>query len=647
MGWIQKLNETYERCAGASQFQNTPLLPIGHTTQQAKIEIAIDGRGGFRRADVVSRENCTTIVPCTEESGGRSGTRPANHPLCDKLQYVAGDFVDFGGEVTSGFAKDPHEPHRGYVNELSAWANSPYGHAKLNAILAYVQKGQATADLIRAGVLPVDERGRLLKEWNGDKKTAPPIFKVIADPQNSFVRWRVELSGDPASGTWEDHTLVESWIACYASLQTKRGMCMITGESTTLAEQHPAKIRNARDKAKLISSNDSVGYTFRGRFVDADEACGVGFEVTQKAHNALRWLVERQGYRNGDQVVVTWAVAGKPVPDPFQDSRSLFLSVSELVQTDAGKSKDNQGPIVGDVGQSFARRLNKAIAGYRATLDPTDDVVVMALDSATPGRMAITFYRELRGSEFLDRVLVWHEGCAWHQDFGKDPTTKKTLRFIGAPSPTDIAEAAFGRRLDAKLRKATVERLLPCIVDGRPLPRDLVHSTVRRTSNRLGLDRWQWNKSLGIACALYRGSLKEREYRMGLETERTSRDYLYGRLLALAEHVEGRALYVAGENRNTTAARLMQRFADRPASTWPYIERSLAPYRARLHSKRPAFLHKMEQLLDEIVASFSGNDFLDDRRLSGEFLLGYHCQRQALNPSKQDDSATDQESTDI
>ena len=51
--------------------------------------------------------------------------------------------------------------------------------------------------------------------------------------------------------------------------------------------------------------------------------------------------------------------------------------------------------------------------------------------------------------------------------------------------------------------------------------------------------------------------------------------------------------------------------------------------------------------MDEVVASFSGSDFLDDRRLSGEFLLGYHCQRRALNPSQQNDSATDQESTDI
>ena len=644
MSWVQKLYETYERCAVAPQFAAAPPLPIGHTTQQAHVEIVLDEHGKFRRATVVSKQDHTTLVPCTEESGGRAGVQPANHPLCDKLQYVGGDFVEYGGDVTSGFAKDPHQPHRDYVRDLSAWARSPHGHSRLNAILAYVQEDRLIRDLISAGVLP-DEQGRLLKEWQGDKKAAPPIFGVIAEPEKSFVRWRVERPGDPVSGTWQDPTLIQSWIAYYASLQTKRGFCMVTGEQTTLAEQHPAKLRNAADKAKLISSNDLSGFTFRGRFIDADEACGVGFGVTQKAHSVLRWLINRQGYRNGDQVIVSWAVAGKPIPDPFKDSRSLFLSPDDLQEIEESGRGDEEPP-VGDVGQSFAVRLRKAIAGYRTKLDDNDEVVVMALDSATPGRMAIAFYRELKGSEFRGRVIEWHERCAWHQDFGWDAKGKRPIRFIGAPSPADIAEAAFGPRVDAKLRKATVERLLPCIVDRRSLPRDLITSTVQRTSNRLGLERWQWEKSLGIACALYRGSMGEKGYSMTLEADRISRDYLYGRLLAVAEHIEGRALYVAGEQRDTTAARLMQRFADRPATTWLSIERALGPYMTRLRSRRPAFLHRMEQLLDDVVSLFSPTDFLDDHKLSGEYLLGYHCQRQALNQSKQGEAASDEESTD-
>jgi CRISPR-associated protein Csd1 len=344
-------------------------------------------------------------------------------------------------------------------------------------------------------------------------------------------------------------------------------------------------------------------------------------------------------------VVVTWSIAGKPVPDPFKDSLSLILG-SEGENQEATVIEQ---PDVGDVGQTFAIRLRKAIAGYSAKLDAREDIIVMGLDSATPGRMAITFYRELKDFDFLNRVQSWHEQYAWLQNFGK------VSKFVGAPAPRDIAEAAYGRRLDDNLRKATVERLLPCIIDGQALPRDLVESVVRRTCNRVSFEKdksgrqWEWEKYLGIACALFKGSYKERKYQMTLETDRASRDYLYGRLLSIAEHIEGRALYVGGEKRDTNASKLMQRFADRPNSTWRTIELALTPSKSRLRAKRPAFLHGMETLLDEVVASFEGDEFLSDRKLSGEFLLGYHCQRQKLNPpktDKADESATDDDTTD-
>ena len=119
---------------------------------------------------------------------------------------------------------------------------------------------------------------------------------------------------------------------------------------------------------------------------------------------------------------------------------------------------------------------------------------------------------------------------------------------------------------------------------------------------------------------------------MALDRERTSRDYLYGRLLAMAEHLEERALYVSGEKRATGAEKLMQRFADHPYSTWRILETGLTPYKVRLSVKRPGFLHAMQQEIDAVCCLFATEDFVSDLRLSGEFLLGYHCQRAALKP---------------
>lgn len=631
MSWVQKLYETYEQCKGREPPGSLPLMPISHTPQQAHIEITLDADGNFKTARIVQKEE--TIIPATEQSAGRVGIKPPPHPLCDKVQYCAADYPEFGGRKPSF--------HSEYETLLSTWCNSPYSHTKAEAVLAYIRKGHVVADLIKEKVLHAGTDGKLLTRWAGTEQT-PDIFRILTakagdrDQGDAFIRWQVHEANNPCTAVWEDPHLQECWARFDASTKEISGLCMVTGETqASLALSHPKRIRHAGDGAKLISANDSAGYTFRGRFTDDTglQACGVSFEVTQKAHNALRWLIHRQAYRNEDQVIVTWAVAGKPIPDPFKDTLALFLSSEEISEI----AEQSRLPDPGNVGQSFARRLKLAISGYRTNLGPTDDIVVMGLDSATPGRMAITFYRELKGSEFLDRILEWHEQHAWPQNFGK------ATKFVGAPAPRDIAEAAYGRRLDDKLRKATVERLLPCIVDGQPLPRDLVESVVRRTCNRVGLDHWEWEKNLGIACALFKGSFKEREYQMTLETDRTSRDYLYGRLLAIAEHIEGRALYVGGEQRDTTAAKLMQRFADRPVSTWRTIELALTPAKSRLRAKRGPFLREMEKLHDEVVASFAGDDFLDDRKLSGEFLLGYHCQRQALNPPKTDNTTDNDE----
>ena len=114
---------------------------------------------------------------------------------------------------------------------------------------------------------------------------------------------------------------------------------------------------------------------------------------------------------------------------------------------------------------------------------------------------------------------------------------------------------------------------------------------------------------------------------MALDQEIRSRDYLYGRLLAVAEQLESYALYVAGEKRATTAERYMQRFAEHPYATWRNIELALRSYQDRLRHSRGGFLKNRMDEIKQIMALFEREDYMRDDKLSGEFLLGYHCQK--------------------
>lgn len=645
MSWIQKLYETYDNCQtmiGVGTDDNeVPLLPICHTTQKAQIEIVLDQEGNFKKARVIPKHEARTIIPCTDSSGGRtSGESP--HPLCDKLQYIAADYRKYGG--------DKNSYHQSFVDLLSAWAKVG-GNKKVQLVYNYIKQGSVIADLIEHKVLVVGKDRRLLKRRVGNKKIKDvvDIFDLLPGRINkkgefenwqadAFVRWVVEIPNTPQSAVWTDSQIIDRWIKYYSAKKENKTFCYVTGKENYTADQHPAKLRNDGDKAKLISSNDLSGFTFRGRFLNDKEAqkqrfpinqaCGVGFEVTQKAHFALRWLIYRQGYRRGDQAVVAWATSGIAIPRPTDDPLKI-LGFDELPSNESSSVF---------TAQDLALKLKKKIAGYNKELGDATEVVVMGLDSATPGRMSITFYRELTGSDFLQRINKWHESCAWIHSYGYDKETKRHFSFVGAPAPDDIAEAAYGHKVDDKLRKSTVERILPCIIDSQQIPRDLVESAVRRACNRVGMENWEWNKTLSIACALYRKYHTKEGYDMALDPDRMTRDYLYGRLLAIADRLEGHALHKADEKRDTNAARYMQRFADHPNKTWKQIYLSLSPYMARLGGAK-----FYKGLIDEVTCKFAPEDFNSDKPLSGEFLLGYSCQRAALWKKDGEESSKQEE----
>jgi CRISPR-associated protein Csd1 len=660
MNWIQSLYETYENCQnmiGTAEDDNqVPLLPICHTTQKAQVEITLDGKGNFRRARIIGRDEARTIIPCTEKSAGRTSGEAA-HPLCDKLQYLAADYRIHGGD------KDPY--FESYIKLLSDWARGG-APEKVRAIYEYVQKGNVVGDLVANRVLFADGQGELhtQRPFEKGKNAETDIFDLLPGrisaktgkleswQADAFVRWRVEI-GTGISEVWKDSEVIQAWIDHYSSTKQTKALCYVTGEEGFSADQHPAKIRNDADKAKLIASGKSVsgkgkitvddgcGFTFLGRFTFPDQAATVGFETTQKAHFALRWLMSRQGYVvNGELGVVAWAISGAKVPQPTDDPVAAVYG--ELPPEESKNA---------DTAQDVAIRLKKKIAGYRQEIGDRADVVVMAVDSATPGRLSIVYYRALKSSEFLERIETWHGSCAWRHTYrsieGQDEkgkTRKRYIPFIGAPAPADIAEAAYGSSLDDKLKKATIKRLLPCIVDGQPIPRDLVESVVRRACNREGIrnpddkkyrgdEEYTWKKTLSIACALFRKHEEGKEkFEMALDETRTTRDYLYGRLLAIADILEERALYKAKEKRATNAARYMQQFSQRPYQTWKQIHEALAPYMVRLGGA-----HYYKNLMAKVV-NLNPEALEGNKPLSGEYLLGYYCQRQKLREG-QDASA--------
>lgn len=591
------------------------LLPISHTTQNAHIEVTIDEDGDILQATVLEKEN--TIIPCTEESASRAGSKIAPYPLHDKLSYVAGDFVKYGGKIKN----QDDVPFDAYIQNLKEWAESPYAIDKVKSIYKYLSKGRLIEDLVKYKVLVLDENQQLIEKWNkkyeeslGEK---PLIFSSgTTDQVSAFVRFNV-YSRTSTVDVWKDREMYQSFIDFYNERLGDEDVDFITGELAPSTERHANKIRHAADKAKLISANDTSGFTFRGRFKTSKEAAGISYEVSQKAHNALKWLIHRQGKTIDNRVFLVWGNDDKNVPDPGEDALDILYHANRKIEEEP------------DTDKPFAEEVKRAIDGYRNDLNYDSEVNILVLDSATTGRMAVLYYRNMNKEIYLNSLKDWHSQCSWEHRYRKNE--EKFVKFYGAPATRDIAFAAYGPRASDKIVKGLMERMLPCIIDGRIIPKDIVKSAFQRASNPVAMERWEWEKTLSIACALIRKSLieKKEEWDVALDKTITDRSYLFGRLLAVADVLERGALGKE-ETRATNAIRYMNSFSQKPSRTWMTLQASLQPYQARLGTKA----NYLSKIIDEISDQFAVEDF-NNKPLSEKYLLGFYSQRRELYKKKE------------
>lgn len=626
MSWMQKLSQTYDNCAAviglepasAPQEKDAArtgtLLPIAHTLLRAHITVTLDKDGNLLDAQA-QEDTAGTIAPCTEDSESRSGRNPPPHPLFDKLQYLAKDFPNFTGEDTAWFYEE-------YLRKLKLWCQSPYSHPMVNAVRLYLQKGTLVGDLVEKHVLYTGPDGKLLEKWDGPRADAPSFYKIQnCTFGNVIVRFAILLPGEAESRLWMNENVRQSHIAYTASQQENKRLCYVCGSVVPFIDKHPKKIVSTLANAKLISANDSTGFTYRGRFAKADEAVSIGYETSLKAHNALRWLVQTRGVFFDTKTIVAWGTRNEPVPSPTSDSEALFGA------DDVSSAADLLLQANGATQRDYSTRFSRAVLSlHHGNLGEHGDVVVMAFDSATVGRLSITYYREMKTGEYIDHIVNWHNTCKWIHSRNRDG---KPWQYIGAPSFGDVAFAVYGGKGNDKLKKSAAERLLPCVLDSAAIPADLVGGAVRRASNPAAAEYWDWNKTLSIACALYKKQNEKEGFSLALDEIRTDRSYLYGRLLAVADQIERWALWDAGEKeRETNAMRYMNAFSQRPLKTWGVISRNLRPYQARLKGKAAAY----NDLITKITDSFLPGQFdkQPEEPLTGAYLLGFHNQRQVF-----------------
>jgi CRISPR-associated protein Csd1 len=591
MSWFNNLVETYDRVsdiAGVADAKGCVLWPLNHMVAKSAVCVTIDREGRFRHAEA---QEMRIIIPYTEASASRTGNL-APHPLHEQLKFLALD----------------EDKRAKYLEQLATWKDS---HAKVTAVYQYILGGTLTDDLQKSGI-----------------KT-----------EDGIIRFRVEIPDDMTPSLWEDKDVIQAWETyCANALTDNEALCYATGRFAPRAGKHLKGINPITYNALLISCDDNSNFTYRGRFTKAWQANAISTNASHKAHAMLNYLIVSQGHRCGSQAVVAWAIDdGKAVPDPFKSSDALGIYEDAADETGKGAQWE--------LGTAFAKKIRDALRG-RGTVESLKNnarkVAIIATDAATTGRMSITFYQELNEAEYFDRLVAWHESCCWWMNINK-------RKLISAPSINRIIEVVFGEKKGdnyEKIQKQARERLLHHIVCDEPLDRGWISAAVARVSNPFsfdkkdsGWDEWRWRNTVNVACAVVRKYYhdKKEEFALELEPSCRDRDYLFGRLLAIADKLESHARYVQGsdgsDKRPTNAVRYMSAFVSKPLRTWGLIYNQLNPYIQRLNGAEG-----YQRQIDEIMSLFNPGELNDTRSLGGKYLLGYSLQRRALGNKKEESS---------
>lgn len=466
----------------------------------------------------------------------------------------------------------------------------------------------------------------------------------ITKPKESWViRWRVVGIGDESGACWTNQHLMQSFIQWYEQkhrmASNGQGLCMILGKKAVLAPKHPRGVVPFRCKAKLISSNDGYGFTFRGRFVTEKQAATISYEASQKAHNALRWLIAERSVTIGGRVFLCWNPQGKPTPSPLYPLP--FITKNTATNTP----------------ENYQEELRKTLRGRKTELPTGSGVVIASFDTATEetARLALTYYNELQASDFLQRLYDWDTTCCW---WGWNPESKQ-YDAIQSPELFQIINCAFGTQrkemfngkeqyklvTDDRVLKQQMQRLIACRVDKALFPADIERMLVNRASTPQVYDAQVYRRLLVTACAVIRKYYvdhRKEELTMTLDPERQDRSYQFGRLLAVLEKAE-RDTYDKDEGREPNAIRLQSVYCQRPLQTANTIESQLE--RAYFSRLKPGMRIYYKNLIGEIVEQIAAvPEHEQNKPLGDTYLIGYYLQRNELYKSrKQKEDASEEE----
>jgi CRISPR-associated protein Csd1 len=386
----------------------------------------------------------------------------------------------------------------------------------------------------------------------------------------------------------------------------KKGLCLITGETSSIARLHPrTPILGAKSNAKIVSFQKGMGFDSYGKEQSYNAPVGRGAATAYtKVLNHMLDKGSQQKLLVGEATAVFWAEKKHDMEDVFAD---IF----------GEPAKDN--PVQDH--KSLIAVFRAPETGSRPELDPNIHFYVLGL-APNAARIAVRFWYNGTVKEVADHIYQHFEDCSIVHG-PNQPETLSLFRLL-------VSTAAQGE--SKNIQPNLAGEFMRAILAGTPYPQTLLAAAIRRVraEREATYPRISLIKAVLVRDSRYYNR-NFKEVNMSLDKTNVNIGYRLGRLFAVLEKVQEEAN--PGINA-TIRDRFYGAASSTPVAVFSHLMKLKNHHISKLENRGRAV--NFERMIGEIVDGVDGfppHLSLPDQ---GRFAVGYYHQRQDFFTKKDD-----------